>query len=95
MILFLCCNCVCDDSLQEWKRTTFSHSHGKGTLVRIAGYSYTIDVDCCVNKYYSVIVCYMPFAFLAHIDILIWLSNLLTLKLPDEGYFRNESCALN
>ena len=37
-----------------------------------------------------------PFCFIApkHFSI-IWLSNLSILSIPDEGYFRNVSCALN
>jgi hypothetical protein len=37
-----------------------------------------------------------PFGFLApkHFKI-IWLSNILTLNISDEGYSRNTLCALN
>ena len=28
-------------------------------------------------------------------NYIIWLSNLSTLSVPDEGYSRNASCALN
>jgi hypothetical protein len=38
----------------------------------------------------------MPFGFLAHKDIkIIWLSNIFTLSVPDEGYSRNVPYVLN
>jgi len=30
-----------------------------------------------------------------YICFIIWFSNLLTMSVPDEGYYRNVSCALN
>jgi len=27
--------------------------------------------------------------------IIIWLSNILTIKVPDEGHYRNGPCPLN
>jgi hypothetical protein len=36
----------------------------------------------------------MPFGFLAPNNF-IWLSNILSLSVPDEGYSRNASCTLN
>ena len=38
----------------------------------------------------------MPFSFLAPKDFkIIWLSNILTLSVADEGYSRNASCTFN
>jgi hypothetical protein len=38
----------------------------------------------------------MPFDFVAPKDFkIIWLSNILNLSVPDEGYNRNASSALN
>ena len=31
----------------------------------------------------------------SNVYYIIWLCNLLTLSVPDEGYFRNASCSLN
>jgi len=40
-------------------------------------------------------ILFRPFDFLAHKDFkIIWLSNILTLSVPDAGYSRNVSCAL-
>ena len=39
---------------------------------------------------------FRPFGFLSPKDFtIIWLSNILALSVPDKGYFKNASCALN
>ena len=57
-----------------------------------------LSLDCCFYEwlYYILAILFMLFGFLAtNVFYIMWLSNSLGLRVPDEGYSRNLVCVLN